>query len=315
MPATLVAGGVSAVAAALQTRGFDLVTALKEDNPHAIGPGARRRRLTQVLILFETAASAVLAVAVVLLVGSVLRLEDVNPGFDARQVLTAWVLLPDARYPEADRRQRFFGELFETKAADVIGLYVNPPRHAAVFALDEKSAIQALDRLQPVLPLSPGRAERHGFEYHRHGTLSLLAALNTQTGEVLGQTALRHTSEVFVEFLHDVVDTHPRGTEMHLIVDNLSIHRTRRVAQFLADHPTVHLHFTPTYSSWLNEIEIWFSKIERDPIARGIFSSVADLRRKIMRYIRHYNRAPKPVRRTYRTPSHRITIDSPVTVH
>lgn len=139
--------------------------------------------------------------------------------------------------------------------------------------------------------------------------------MNTQTGEVLGQTAPRHTSEVFVEFLRDVVDTQPRGKEMHLIVDNLSIHKTTRVGQFLADHPNVHLHFTPTYSSWLNEIEIWFSKIERDLIARGIFSAVADLRRKIMRYIRHYNRAAKPVRWTYRTPSHLITIDSPVTVH
>ena len=95
---------------------------------------------------------------------------------------------------------------FEPKAADVIGLYVNPPDHAAVFAVDEKTAIQALDRLDPVLPLSPGRAERHGFEYYRHGTLSLFAALNTQSGEVLGQTVPRHTSAAFVEFLGDIVD-------------------------------------------------------------------------------------------------------------
>lgn len=206
---------------------------------------------------------------------------------------------------------------FETKAADIIGLYVNPPRHAAVFAFDEKSAIQALDRLQPVLPLTPGRAERHGFEYYRHGTLSLLAALNTQTGEVLGQTVPRHTSAVFVDFLADVVATQPRRKEMHIILDNLSTHKTKQVAQFLAAHPNVHLHFTPTYASWLNQIELWFSKMERDLITRGIFRSVGDLRRKIMHYIRHHNHAARPIRWTYRNPFHRIslTTDSPVTGH
>lgn len=192
---------------------------------------------------------------------------------------------------------------------------MDPPRHAAVFALDEKSAIQALDRLQPVLPLSPGRAERHGFEYYRHGTLSLLAALNTRTGEVLGQTAPRHTSEVFVDFLRNVVDTQPRGTAVHLMLDNLSTHKTKGVAQFLANHPNVHLHVTPTYSSWLNQIELWFSKIERDLIARGIFTSVGDLRRTIMRYIRHDNRSATPIRWTYRNASDRITTGSPGTVH
>jgi len=197
---------------------------------------------------------------------------------------------------------------FETKAADIIGLYLNPPRHAAVFAFDEKSAIQALDRLQPVLPLSPGRAERHGFEYYRHGTVSLLAALNTRTGEVVGQTVPRHTSAVFVDFLTEVVGTQPRGTEIHVILDNLSTHKTKRVVEFLAAHPSVHLHFTPTYASWLNQIELWFSKMERELITRGIFRSVADLRRKIMRYVRHYNRTARPIRWTYRDPSHRITM-------
>ena len=197
---------------------------------------------------------------------------------------------------------------FEAKAADVIGLYVNPPQHAAVFCVDEKTAIQALDRLDPVLPLSPGRAERHGFEYFRHGTLSLYAALNAKTGEVLGTTASRHTSEEFVAFLTDLVAQQPRGKEIHIIADNLSAHKTRRVQQFLGDHKNVHLHFTPTYSSWLNQVEIWFSKLERDVIARGIFTSVKDLSRKIMRYIRLYNKAPKPIKWTYRNVEHRITI-------
>jgi transposase len=204
---------------------------------------------------------------------------------------------------------------FESKAADVIGLYMNPPRHAAVFCVDEKTAIQALDRLDPVLPLSPGRAERHGFEYYRHGTLSLYAALNTATGEVLGKTAARHTSEEFVTFLSNIVSHQPRHREIHIIVDNLSAHKTQRVRDFLQAHPNVHMHYTPTYSSWLNQVEIWFSKIERDVIARGIFTSVKDLGKKLMNYIRLYNKVAKPIKWSYRDSSKRITIDSNETVH
>jgi transposase len=206
---------------------------------------------------------------------------------------------------------------FELKAADIIGLYVKPPQHAAVFCVDEKTAIQALDRLDPVLPLSPGRLERHGFEYYRHGTLSLYAALNTRNGAVVGKTAARHTSQEFVAFLAELVANQPRGKEIHLIADNLSAHKTRRVEQFLAAHDKVHLHYTPTYSSWLNQVENWFAKIERDVIARGVFTSVKDLARKLKRYIRHYNRDPKPIKWTYREPSHRICVDtiSPVTGH
>lgn len=204
---------------------------------------------------------------------------------------------------------------FETKAADIIGLYLNPPSHAAVFCVDEKTAIQALDRLDPVLPLSPGRAERHGFEYFRHGTLSLYAAFNTKTGEVLGKTAERHTSAEFVAFLTDIVVNQSRGKEIHVIADNLSAHKTKRVDAFLLEHPNVHLHFTPTYSSWLNQVELWFAKIERDVIARGVFTSVPDLKRKLMRYIRQYNKQPKPVKWKYFDPSRRITPESIVTVH
>ena len=197
---------------------------------------------------------------------------------------------------------------FETKAADVLGLYLKPPQHAAVFCVDEKTAIQALDRLDPVLPFSPGRVERHGFEYYRHGTLSLYAALNTKTGEVLGKTASRHTSAEFVAFLADLVAHQPANREIHIIVDNLSAHKTQQVRDFLSAHPNVSLHYTPTYSSWLNQVELWFSKIERDVIARGVFTSVQDLAKKLMRYIRHYNKAPKPIKWTYRDPAHRITL-------
>jgi transposase len=195
---------------------------------------------------------------------------------------------------------------FEEKAADIIGLYLKPPAKAAVFCVDEKSAIQALDRLDPVLPLSPGRAERHGFEYYRHGTLSLYAALNTKTGKVLGQTVHRHTSAEFVAFLEQIVTSLPQGQQIHIIADNLSAHRTSRVWQFIDAHPNVRIHFTPTYSSWLNQVEIWFSKIQRDVIARGIFCSVKDLAKKLMIYIKHYNATAKPFKWTYRSAERRI---------
>jgi len=205
---------------------------------------------------------------------------------------------------------------FERKAADIIGLYLKPPAHAAVFCVDEKTAIQALDRLDPVLPLSPGRAERHGFEYFRHGTLSLYAALDTISGAVTGKTAERHTSAEFVAFLGDLLTSQPKDRQIHIIADNLSAHKTQHVRDFLSEHPQVHFHFTPTYSSWLNQIELWFSKIERDLIHRGIFTSTTDLSKKLLRYIRRYNQDPKPIKWSYSDPSRRIhSSTSAVTVH
>src|SRR6202140_4532192 len=171
---------------------------------------------------------------------------------------------------------------FEEKAVDIIGLYLKPPAHAAVFCVDEKSAIQALDRLDPVLPLSPGRAERHGFEYYRHGTLSLYAALNTATGRS------------------------PPRQRIHIILDNLSAHKTQAVRDFLQQHPRVRFHFTPTYSSWLNQVEIWFARIEREVIARGIFTSVSDLARKLRRYINAYSANARPIQWKYTDPSRRV---------
>lgn len=195
---------------------------------------------------------------------------------------------------------------FESKAADIIGLYLNPPEHAAIFCVDEKTAIQALDRLDPVLPLSPGRIERHGFEYYRHGTLSLYAALETATGRVHGRTTARHTSQDFVAFLEEVLTHCPAKQQIHIILDNLSAHKTRLVDEFLKKHSRVHFHFTPTYSSWLNQVELWFGKIERDLIARGVFTSVNDLARKIRRYIKAYSANAKPIRWKYSDPTRRI---------
>jgi transposase len=179
---------------------------------------------------------------------------------------------------------------FESKAADVIGLYLNPPVHAAVFCVDEKTAIQALDRKDRMLPLSPGRAQSHGFEYKRNGTLSLFAALNTVTGEVLGKTAARHTSEQFITLLEDIVASQPWHREIHVICDNVSSHKTELVEAFLSKHRRVQIHYTPTYSSWLNQVENWFARIQRDVITRGIFTSPKDLDKKLMRYIRQYNK-------------------------
>jgi transposase len=199
---------------------------------------------------------------------------------------------------------------FESKAADVIGLYLNPPVHAAVFCVDEKTAIQALDRKDRMLPLSPGRAQSHGFEYKRNGTLSLFAALNTATGEVLGKTAARHTSEQFVTFLEDIVASQPWHREIHVICDNVSSHKTELVEAFLSKHRRVQIHYTPTYSSWLNQVENWFARIQRDVITRGIFTSPKDLDKKLMRYIRQYNKDPKPLKWKYADPTRHITADS-----
>src|SRR5262245_4953290 len=198
---------------------------------------------------------------------------------------------------------------FEEKAADIIGLYMNPPQHAAVFCVDEKTAIQALDRLNPVLPIvAPAAPNGTGFEYYRHGTLSLYAALNTETGEVVGKTAQRHTSEEFVAFLSEIVAHQPKGREIHIIADNLSAHKTKRVAAFLAEHDNLEMHYTPTYSSWLNQVELWFNKVERDVIARGVFTSTPDLRRKLMRYIREGNKNPKPFKWSYSDVRRRIQV-------
>lgn len=155
---------------------------------------------------------------------------------------------------------------FESKAADIIGLYLNPPEHAAVFCVDEKTAIQALDRLDPVLPLSLGRAGRHGFEHYRHGTIFLYAALETSIGRVHGKTAARHTSRDFVAFLKEVVSLCPTGQRIQIIPDNLSSHKTALVREFLEQNPHVRFHCTPTYSSWLSRVELWFAKIEREVI-------------------------------------------------
>src|SRR5437870_2893377 len=148
-------------------------------------------------------------------------------------------------------------------------------------------------------------AEPNGMVF-RHGTLSLYAALDTRTGDVLGKTSARHTSAEFVDFLDQIVASQPEGREIHIVADNLSAHKTKNVFEFLQTNPTVRIHYTPTYSSWLNQVEIWFSKIQRDLIARGIFTSITDLSRKLIRYIRQYNKTATPFRWRFKNAAHRI---------
>ena len=143
--------------------------------------------------------------------------------------------------------------------------------------------------------------------------MSLYAALDVKTGKVQGKTAERHTSAEFVAFLTDIVAHQPKGKETHIICDNLSAHKTQAVRNFLVTHANVRIHYTPTYSSWLNQVELWFNRIQRDVISRGVFTSLADLKRKLMRYIRLYNKAPQPIKWVYRDPTYRITTNSTVT--
>jgi len=204
---------------------------------------------------------------------------------------------------------------FESKAKDILGLYLHPPDNAAVFCVDEKTAIQALDRSQPALPLRPGQPERQAVEYVRHGTVSLFAALEVHSGKVVGRCAARHTSQEFVQFLEQAVATHRRKT-IHVILDNLAVHKTPAVQAWAKQHPNVTFHFTPTYASWLNQVEIWLGMITRDCIRRGVFHSVSDLAHKLMTYIRLYNRNAQPFRWTYRNPRKRIRVSlSSVTQH
>lgn len=204
---------------------------------------------------------------------------------------------------------------FEAKAKDILGLYLEPPEKAAAFCIDERTAIQALDRIQPALPLRPRHVERHTVEYVRHGTVSLFAALEVYSGKVRGRCAPRHTSQAFVDFLDEALAPHRRKT-VHAILDNLSVHKTPAVKAWAEAHPNVHFHFTPTYASWLNQVENWLGLITRDCIRRGIFRSVPDLTHQIRKYIRFYNRNARPFRWTYSNPKKRIRVSfSSVTRH
>jgi len=180
------------------------------------------------------------------------------------------------------------------KVRDIVGLYMNPPDHALVFCVDEKSQIQALDRTQPLLPLQPGQLERGTHDYKRNGTTSLFAALELKTSHVIGQLRRRHRSVEFRRFLDVIEGQVPAGLEVHLILDNYGTHKTAIIRTWLAKRPRFHVHFTPTYGSWLNLVERWFAELTNKPIRRGVFRSVKELETAIRQYLEVHNEAPKP---------------------
>ena len=183
---------------------------------------------------------------------------------------------------------------FVEKLRDVVGLYVDPPAHAIVLSFDEKSQIQALERTQPILPLGLGYAEGVTHDYFRHGTVTLFAALDIVTGGVISQCKPRHRHQEFLSFLKHLDGNTPAAMELHLIADNYATHKHPRVKAWLARHPRFHLHFTPTYSSWLNQVERWFGLITQQAIRRGSFRNVRQLVDKIEQYVTHYNEHRRP---------------------
>jgi transposase len=183
---------------------------------------------------------------------------------------------------------------FEEKLQDVIGLYMNPPEQAVVFCVDEKSSIQALDRTQPGLPMKKGRCGTMTHDYKRHGTSTLFAALNTATGEVIGECKKRHRHEEFLSFLKSVEKQTQTDLDIHIIVDNYATHKHENVKKWLKRNKRVQLHFIPTSSSWLNLVERFFGLITEKALRRGVFTSVKELEAKIQEFIGHHNDKPKP---------------------
>jgi transposase len=184
--------------------------------------------------------------------------------------------------------------LLVEKVRDVVGLYLDPPQHAAVFCVDEKPQIQALDRTQPLLPMQPGQVERRTHDYKRHGTTTLFAALDAKTSEVITQFHQRHRSAQFREFL-DLIDSQvPTSLDVHIIMDNYSTHKTPLIRNWFAKRPRFHVHFTPTYGSWLNLVERWFAELTNKQLRRGAFKSVPQLKAAILEFIAAHQADPKP---------------------
>jgi transposase len=183
---------------------------------------------------------------------------------------------------------------FAEKLEDIVGLYLNPPEHALVLSLDEKSQMQALDRSQPGLPLKPGRCQTLTHDYKRHGTTTLFAALNTLDGTVLGTCMPRHRHQEWLKFLRLIDRQTPPDQDLHLIADNYGTHKHPAVEGWLARHKRFHFHFTPTSASWLNMVERFLRDLTEKQLRRGVFTSVAQLEQTVLAYIQQHNRNPKP---------------------
>jgi transposase len=184
--------------------------------------------------------------------------------------------------------------LFIDKVRDIVGLYMNPPERALVLCVDEKSQIQALERTSPLLPMRPGQAERRAHDYLRHGTTSLFAAIDTKTGNVIGQTHRRHRSEEFRKFLDTIENNVPQDLDVHLIMDNYATHKTDAIQRWLLKRPRFHVHFTPTSASWLNLVERWFAALTDKQLRRNSFQSTRQLETAIRSYLDQHNLNPKP---------------------
>jgi transposase len=188
--------------------------------------------------------------------------------------------------------------LFIEKVRDIVGLYVQPPDKALVLCVDEKAQIQALDRTRPLLPMRPGQVERRTHDYRRHGTTSLFAALEVQTGRVIGQLHQRHRATEFRQFLDTVEASVPSHLDVHLILDNYGTHKTALIRRWLLKRPRFHLHFTPTGASWLNLVERWFALLTERQLRRGVHPSVHALKAAILQYIAVTNTQPQPFKWT-----------------
>jgi len=188
--------------------------------------------------------------------------------------------------------------LFVDKVRDIVGLYMSPPDHALVLCVDEKSQMQALDRTQPLLPLAPGHPERRSHDYKRHGTTALFAALDIATGQVLGRCYRRHRASEFRRFLDAIDSAVPEDLDIHLVLDNYATHKAPKIKAWFARRPRYHLHFTPTYASWLNQVERWFALLSERQIRRGVHRSVAELEEAVAAFIAHHNATPRPFRWT-----------------
>ena len=183
---------------------------------------------------------------------------------------------------------------FAEKLQDIVGLYVDPPAHAVVLSVDEKSQIQALDRTQPGLPMKKGRLGTMTHDYKRHGTTTLFAALNVLDGTVIGKNMARHRHQEFIRFLNAIERAIPQDKAVHAIIDNYAAHKTPQVRRWLARHPRWTFHFTPTSSSWLNAVEGFFAKLFKRRLKRGVFCSLVELQAAINRFVAEHNQSPKP---------------------
>jgi len=190
------------------------------------------------------------------------------------------------------------GPPFVAKVRDIVGLYMNPPDHAVVISVDEKSQIQALERAQPILPMDIGNPERQTHNYIRHGTLDLFAALNVASGKVLTSCKKRHRSKDFTAFLSEIDASVEPGLDVHIILDNLSAHKAPPVHRWLSLHPRFVLHFTPTYASWLNLVERFFGLLTGHALQRGSHTSIPQLRNAIEQYVEAHNETGKPFKWT-----------------